>query len=54
MIGDEAMFSPEWIKIREILRGRTEAELAKASAALIDTFEKDSSEPARRQRVALS
>lgn len=52
MIGDESISSIEWLKIREILRGRTEAELAQASAALIDTFEKPSSESARRQRVA--
>ncbi|MDP3841956.1 MAG: helix-turn-helix transcriptional regulator [Oxalobacteraceae bacterium] len=52
MIGDESISSVEWLKIREILRGRTEAELAQASAALIDTFEKPSSESARRQRVA--
>ena len=52
MIGDESISSAEWLKIREILRGRTEAELAQASAALIDTFEKPSSESARRQRVA--
>jgi XRE family aerobic/anaerobic benzoate catabolism transcriptional regulator len=52
LIGDETISSPEWLKIREILRGRTEPELAQASAALIDTFEKPSSESARRQRVA--
>lgn len=53
MIGDETISSAEWLKIREILRGRTEAELAQASAVLIDTFERPSSESARRQRVAL-
>ena len=51
MIGDEAISSPEWLSIREILRGRTESELAQASAALIDIFDKPSSESARRQRV---
>jgi XRE family transcriptional regulator, aerobic/anaerobic benzoate catabolism transcriptional regulator len=52
LIGDESISSPEWLKIREILRGRTEAELAQASAALVEAFEKPSSEAARRQRVA--
>lgn len=52
MIGDETISSTEWLKIREILRGRTEPELAQACAALIDTFQKPSSESARRQRVA--
>jgi len=39
--------------IREILRGRTEAELAQARAALAGMFEAPTSESARRQRVAL-
>ncbi|MDB5842323.1 MAG: shikimate kinase [Herminiimonas sp.] len=53
MIGDETASSPEWLMIREILRGRSEAELAQARAALTDLFETPTSESARRQRVAL-
>jgi XRE family aerobic/anaerobic benzoate catabolism transcriptional regulator len=53
MIGDETASSPEWLMIREILRGRSEAELAQARAALSDVFETPTSESARRQRVAL-
>jgi XRE family aerobic/anaerobic benzoate catabolism transcriptional regulator len=53
MIGDETASSPEWLMIREILRGRSEAELAQGRAALTDIFDTPTSESARRQRVAL-
>lgn len=53
MIGDETATSPEWLMIREILRGRSDEELAKARAALAGIFEAPTSESARRQRVAL-
>ncbi len=53
MIGDETASSPEWLMIREILRGRSEAELATGRAALAGVFEAPTSETARRQRLAL-
>ncbi|HTD04548.1 helix-turn-helix transcriptional regulator, partial [Undibacterium sp.] len=53
MIGDETATSPEWLMIREILRGRSDSELAQARAALSGVFETPTSEKARRQRVAL-
>jgi XRE family aerobic/anaerobic benzoate catabolism transcriptional regulator len=53
MAGDETASSPEWLMIREILRGRSDSELAKARAALTDIFEAPASESARRRRVAL-
>ncbi|MES2103783.1 MAG: helix-turn-helix transcriptional regulator [Pseudomonadota bacterium] len=53
MIGDETATSPEWLMIREVLRGRSDAELAQARAALSGVFETPTSEKARRQRVAL-
>jgi XRE family transcriptional regulator, aerobic/anaerobic benzoate catabolism transcriptional regulator len=53
MIGDETATSPEWLMIREILRGRSDAELAKARSALSDVFDTPTSERARRQRIAL-
>jgi XRE family aerobic/anaerobic benzoate catabolism transcriptional regulator len=52
IIGDEALSSPERLKIYEILRGRSETELAQGSRALLETFDKPASEAARRQRVA--
>jgi len=53
IIGDETATSPEWLMIREILRGRSDAELAKARAALAGIFDAPTSETARRQRIAL-
>jgi XRE family aerobic/anaerobic benzoate catabolism transcriptional regulator len=53
MIGDETASSPEWLMIREILRGRSDEELARARSALANIFEAPTSEAARRQRIAL-
>jgi XRE family aerobic/anaerobic benzoate catabolism transcriptional regulator len=53
IIGDETATSPEWLMIREILRGRSDEELAKARATLAGIFDAPTSESARRQRVAL-
>lgn len=53
MIGDETATSPEWLMIREILRGRSDEELAKARSTLAGVFDAPTSETARRQRVAL-
>jgi len=53
MIGDETATSPEWLMIREILRGRSDEELARARSTLGGIFEAPTSETARRQRIAL-
>jgi XRE family aerobic/anaerobic benzoate catabolism transcriptional regulator len=53
MTGDETTSSPDWLMIREVLRGRSEAELAQARTALADLFESPVSEASRRQRIAL-
>ncbi|NEX60811.1 helix-turn-helix transcriptional regulator [Noviherbaspirillum galbum] len=53
MIGDETATSPEWLMIREILRGRSDEELAKARSAIASVFDAPASEMSRRQRVAL-
>jgi XRE family aerobic/anaerobic benzoate catabolism transcriptional regulator len=53
MIGDETATSPEWLMIREILRGRSDEDLAKARSALAGIFDAPVSETARRQRIAL-
>lgn len=53
MIGDETASSPEWLMIREILRGRSDEELAKARSTLAGIFDAPTSQSARRQRVAL-
>lgn len=53
MTGDETTSSPDWLMIREVLRGRNEEELAQARNALADLFESPVSEVSRRQRIAL-
>jgi XRE family aerobic/anaerobic benzoate catabolism transcriptional regulator len=53
MTGDETTSTPDWLMIREVLRGRNEAELAQARTALADLFESPVSEISRRQRIAL-
>jgi XRE family aerobic/anaerobic benzoate catabolism transcriptional regulator len=53
MTGDETASTPDWLMIREILRGRNEEELARARSALAELFESPVSEASRRQRIAL-
>lgn len=53
MTGDEAAASPDWLMIRETLRGRSDEELAQARAALAVLFDQPTSESTRRQRIAL-
>ena len=53
LVGDETTSSPEWLMIREILRGRSEADLMRSRAALAALFGAPASETARRQRIAL-
>lgn len=53
MTGDETASSPDWLMIREILRGRSDSELARARALLGEMFDKPASENSRRQRIAL-
>ncbi|WP_280153043.1 helix-turn-helix transcriptional regulator [Piscinibacter sp. XHJ-5] len=52
LIGDDSS-SPEWLMIRELLRGRSESELAQARGSLAEMFGAPASASARRQRVAL-
>jgi XRE family aerobic/anaerobic benzoate catabolism transcriptional regulator len=53
MTGDETASSADWLMIREILRGRSETELAKARSVLGELFESPTSEATRRCRIAL-
>jgi XRE family aerobic/anaerobic benzoate catabolism transcriptional regulator len=53
LVGDETASSPEWLMIRELLRGRSEPELAQARTAVAGLFGAPASAAARRQRVAL-
>lgn len=53
MIGDETASSPEWLMIREILRGRPEEELARVRNAVAGLFDAPATESARCRRIAL-
>ncbi len=53
LVGDETASSPEWLMIRETLRGRSEPELVQARSALAALFGAPASQAARRQRIAL-
>lgn len=53
LVGDETASSPEWLMIRETLRGRSEPELMQARVALTAMFGAPASAAARRQRIAL-
>ena len=53
LVGDETASSPEWLMIRELLRGRSDAELVQARATLAGLFGTPASEAARRGRIAL-
>lgn len=53
LVGDETASSPEWLMIRELLRGRGDAELGQARGALAAMFGAPASPAARRRRIAL-
>ena len=53
LVGDETASSPEWLMIRELLRGRSEPELAQARAAVAGLFGAPTAPAARRRRIAL-
>jgi XRE family aerobic/anaerobic benzoate catabolism transcriptional regulator len=53
LVGDETTSSPEWLMIREILRGRSETDLMRSRTVLAALFGAPASEAARRQRIAL-
>ena len=52
LVGDMTTRSPEWLLLRELLRGKGEADLRKARLALAGAFG-GASDPARGRRIAL-
>lgn len=52
IVGDETAATAEWVLIRGLLHNRSEAELARARAALTNLFEKRKADPERMQRIA--
>ncbi len=53
LVGDDTAESPEWLMIREMLRGRSEAELMQARGALTAMFGAPTHAASRSQRIAL-
>jgi len=53
LVGDETASSPEWLMIRQLLRGRSETELAQARRAVAALFGAPAAPASRRRRVAL-
>ncbi len=53
MLGDETTTSPEWLLIRDLLRGRDEEELRCGRLALAEAYGEAGQPAARRRRIAL-
>jgi len=53
LLGDETAASPEWLLIRDLLRGRSDEELRKGRQALTELFGQAGAPQARAQRIAL-
>ena len=53
MLGDETAGSPEWLLIRELLRGRDDADLRRGRLALSELYGKAGQPAARKRRIAL-
>jgi XRE family aerobic/anaerobic benzoate catabolism transcriptional regulator len=53
LLGDETTVSPEWLLIRDLLAGRSEAELQRARAALAPLFGGAARSAERARRIAL-
>ncbi|MBC7993718.1 MAG: helix-turn-helix transcriptional regulator [Rhizobacter sp.] len=53
LLGDETASSPEWLLIRDLLRGRSDDELRRGRLALAEQYGEASRPGARTQRIAL-
>ena len=53
LVGDVSTSSPEWLMLRELLRGRSDAELRRARLSLATLFGFVGGDAARGQRIAL-
>lgn len=53
LLGDETTGSPEWLMIRDLLHGRSEADLAHARTALDALFARNADRAGREGRIAL-
>ncbi len=53
LVGDVTTSSPEWLLIRELLEGRTEADLRRARLAIGELLGTAAADPGRARRIAL-
>lgn len=53
LLGDETAASPEWLLIRDLLRGRSDADLRRARLALAELYGEAGKPAARKRRIAL-
>ncbi len=53
LLGDETTASPEWLMIRDLLRGRSEDELRRGRLALSEVYEAAALPDSRASRIAL-
>lgn len=53
LVGDVSTSSPEWLMLRESLRGKSDADLRRARIAVAQLFGTHAIDPARGRRVAL-
>ena len=53
LLGDVTTSTPEWLSLRELLAGRSEAELRRARVAIGDLLGGEGEDPTRRGRIAL-
>jgi len=53
LVGDVSTSSPEWLMLRETLRGKSDVDLRRARAAVAQLFGSDAIDPARGRRIAL-
>ena len=53
LLGDETASSPEWLLIRDLLRGRSDDNLRRGRLALAELYGEAGPADARRQRIAL-
>jgi XRE family aerobic/anaerobic benzoate catabolism transcriptional regulator len=53
IVGDVTTSSPDWLMLRELLQGRSEADLRRARRALASLFGNGHADPARSRRLAL-
>jgi XRE family aerobic/anaerobic benzoate catabolism transcriptional regulator len=53
LVGDVSTSSPEWLMLRETLRGKSDADLRHARIAIAQLFGTDGADPARGRRIAL-